>query len=127
MIGLTKESSSRVGFIVDALMAGAIDNSEVCEWAETVITTSSEYPLWLVDLLDFDEPAFHIYRIIGFTPSSPLSRVQSMALLGVALKRGWEIDETVTNPERAKKALESHTEVLAMLASEIPSLSVLLT
>lgn len=122
MEGLTKEDSSRIGFVVSALMTGAIDSPEVGGWAEHVLSTSLHYPPWIIDLLDFQEAAFHIYRVIGFAPSSCLTSSQDRALAGIALLRGREIDTTVVSVAAAKRALISHPEILARFQAEFPSI-----
>lgn len=122
MEGLTREDSTRIGFVVGALMTGAIDSTEVAGWAEHVLSTSQHYPPWIIDLLDFQEAAFHIYRVIGFTPSSGLSPSQDRALAGIALVRGREIDTAIVSVAAAKQALISHPEILARFQAEFPNI-----
>lgn len=108
--------------MVGALMTGAIDSTEVAGWAEHVLSTSQHYPPWIIDLLDFQEAAFHIYRVIGFTPSSGLSPSQDRALAGIALVRGREIDTAIVSVAAAKQALISHPEILARFQAEFPNI-----
>lgn len=123
MTGLSRDSSHRIGFVVAALMTGTIDCAEVRAWAEHVLATSDDYPSWIIDLIEFDGSPAHIYKIIGFAPSSGLSPGQYLALAGIALRRGRGIDETVSNPSAALSAMEKHPEVLERLLTEIPSLT----
>lgn len=120
MEGLTREDSSRIGFVVSALMTGAIDSTEVGGWAQHVLSTSQHCPPWIIDLLDFQQAAFHIYRVIGFTPSSGLTPSQERALAGIALLRGREIDTAVVSSAAAKTALIAHPEMLARFHAEFP-------
>jgi|GEM_PF-4836400 len=56
MTGLTRDNSGRIGFVVAALVSGAVDVAEVRSWGEHVIGgCEGDYPLWLIDLIEFDD------------------------------------------------------------------------
>ncbi len=88
MDGLAQEDSSLIGFVVACYFCNAIDNHDLNKWAEHIIATRDNYPLYMLDLLYFDEPRFHIYRAIGFNPSSVTSKADDIALFGIAYLRG---------------------------------------
>ena len=89
--GLTRDDSSTIGFVVSCYFANAIDTAELRQWAEHVVVFGTEYPRYILDLLEFDEARFHIYRVLGFSPSSEFSKKASDALSGVAYARGREV------------------------------------
>ncbi len=88
MDGLTQEDSSLIGFVVACYFRNAIDNNDLNKWAEHIIATRDNYPSYILDLLYFDEPGFHIYRTIGFNPSSVTSQAEDIALFGITYLRG---------------------------------------
>jgi hypothetical protein len=88
MNGLTQEDSSLIGFVVACYFCDAIDNNDLNKWAEYIIATRDSYPPYILDLLYFDEPRFHIYRTIGFTPSSVTNQKEDIALFGITYLRG---------------------------------------
>ncbi|HDS7112719.1 TPA: hypothetical protein QH394_000323 [Klebsiella aerogenes] len=70
----------------------------------------SDIPDYIFELVDFDEAAFHMYGVIGFTCDWNGSASQSKALYGIALKRGFELGEEYS-PKSALNALEKHPEI----------------
>ena len=65
MRGLTREDSSLIGFVSCCYVRGVIDTEELNKWAEEIIASTSEYPTYIVDLLEFKEARFHVYKVIG--------------------------------------------------------------
>ncbi|CAN7536018.1 hypothetical protein LJR066_006658 [Acidovorax sp. LjRoot66] len=88
MHGLTQEDSSLIGFVVACYFCDAIDSEELNRWAEHMIATREGYPDYMLDLLYFDEARFHIFRVIGFTPSEETSEKEDQAICGIAYLRG---------------------------------------
>lgn len=110
--GLTKENHNTIGFVIDALLSGAISKEELRAWATTVIKDNdiSDIPDYMFELVDFDASAFHLYEVIGFICDWNDSASQSKALYGIALKRGVVLGEECS-PESALKALRKHPEI----------------
>lgn len=123
MTGLLRKDSGRIGFVIAALMSGAIDVPEVRKWAELILTNSEGYPLWLIDLIEFDQTPSHIYETIGFSPSESPSASESRALLGIALARNRAIDTTTCSQHKAIDELRRHPELLAQFKEEFPFLA----
>lgn len=88
MNGLTRDDSSIIGFVLACYFAGAIDTSELQEWAERVMVASPNYPSYIVDLREFSGPKDKVFRLVGFTPSDGLSDTDILALSGIAFRRG---------------------------------------
>lgn len=88
MSGLTRDDSSTIGFVLACYLAGAIDITELHEWAERVMVTSAEYPGYIVNLREFSGPKAHVFRLVEFTPSPGLTETDYFALSGIAFRRG---------------------------------------
>ena len=73
MCGLTKNDSGRIKFVLSCFIAGSIDRQELRKWGEQVIAQSDDFPDYMLDLISFDQPRFHIYKTIGFVPSDTLT------------------------------------------------------
>ncbi len=91
MDGLTFEDSQTIGFVVVCYFSNSIDTDELHAWAEHVLRTCDDYPPYILDLMEFDQARFHIFRTIGFNPESKLTRNQEIALYGIAYLRGREV------------------------------------
>ena len=123
MTGLTKDDSSRLGFVMASLVCRAINFSELKQWAEGIIVSTEEYPLWLVDLYELEDSSFSIVSLIGFNPTSDLSEVEVEALTGIAIARGRIIDTTVISQRRAVDAVQGNKHVIDMFKDEFPELA----
>lgn len=123
MTGLSRDDSGRIGFVVAALMSGAIDVPETRRWAEHVLGEIDEYPNWLIDLIEFDKSPFHICQVIGFSPSASLSADEDSALKGIALARGRAIDSTICSQNKAIDALRRNSDLLDRFRREFPFLA----
>lgn len=88
MDGLTQEDSSLIGFVVACYFCDAIGTADLNRWAEHILATRDHYPDYILDLLEFNEARFHIYRVIGFSPSAAISRQEDEAIAGIAYLRG---------------------------------------
>jgi hypothetical protein len=119
-LALTKDNSSTIGFVLDCLFAGAIDNLELHAWAEHVLSATDSCPPYIIDLSTFDEPLFHIHRIVGFVPSSGLSDDEHVALIGIAFVRGRDQFEPVPTKEQALAALHHHFSLVTRFRSVFP-------
>jgi hypothetical protein len=123
-LALTKENSATIGFVVSCIFAGAIDKRELQAWADHVLVSTDSYPPYIVDLSTFDEPLFHISRVVGFVPHSNLSDSEKDALVGIAFVRGREQFEPVPSRDQALAALAAHPPVLARFRETFPFISV---
>ena len=122
-LALTKDDPTTIGFVVSCIFACAIDTRELQAWADHVLMTVDTYPSYIVDLSTFDEPLFHIYRIIGFTPHSHLTKTEQMALVGIAFLRGRQQFEPEPNRAQALAALAAHPLVVADFRETFPFLN----
>lgn len=111
-LGLTKDDSRTIGFVTACLFAGAIDVRELRSWADHVLATSDDCPAYITELSTFDQPLAHIYRVIGFAPSSGLTDSERAALVGLAITRGREPFEPVPTKEQALVALTMHRHLV---------------
>jgi hypothetical protein len=87
MDGLTQEDPSLIGFVLACYVRNTIGNEDLVKWAEHVISTREIYPPYLIDLLYFDEPRFHVCRVIGFVPHYVVSRKENLAIYGITYLR----------------------------------------
>ena len=120
MKGLTKGDSSTIGFVVACLFSRAIDKHELHTWALHILATEDSCPPYFVDLMDFDEPLFHIHKVIGFVTGSGLSEDEKTALVGIAFVRGRDQFEPVPTKEQALDALAAHDSVLTRFRRTFP-------
>lgn len=113
MKGLTREDHDIIGFVVDALFDHAIDVNELKEWAINVVTNNNvdELPMYIIDLMDYEGYAKDICKVIGFLPGWKHSKKQSIALYGIAVKRGHRLTDYDISDEEALKALQQHPEI----------------
>jgi hypothetical protein len=98
--------SDQIGFVVSCLFYQAINKDELHKWTYEVIKKYDELPIYIYDLAYFDEPLFHISKVIGFVPHWPFSLEDKQALDGIAYKRGVEPYDCPLTKEEALKKLE---------------------
>lgn len=111
--GLTKEDSEIIAFVAGCLLSGVITKDELSQWAVHVITKSDgDYPLYLLDLIDFNKPSADIYNVIGFSPHWSFTNDDDKALYGIALKRGKTPYEKPCSPEEAFEKLDQRPALL---------------
>jgi hypothetical protein len=91
--GLTRDDSSLIAFVEACFLANAISPAELRLWAEQVVVSTDVYPNYVIELADFDQPRFHIVKLLGFTPDRTWSHAESLALTGIAHARGREVPE----------------------------------
>ncbi len=122
-LALNREDSTTIGFVLSCIFDSAIDARELQAWADHVLTTVDASPSYILDLSTFDEPLFHLYQVIGFTPSSPLTEAEEVALVGIAFLRGREQFEPEPSRARALAALAAHPRVAADFRETFPFLN----
>lgn len=111
---IEKENSQDLGFAIHCLFFNAIDMDEFKLWLQEVIkiTPVDKIPYYFYDLVDFDEPLFHISNVIGFVPDSNLSPAQDNALTGIAYLRGVDIYDPPVSKEKALTALKKNPQIM---------------
>ena len=87
MKGLTHENCDEIGFVVSCFICGAINRDELRGWAEHIMVSRDEYPLYIVDLYDFNDSVPNIYEIIGFIPSNEYSPEEEVTFDQLAFDR----------------------------------------
>lgn len=120
MMRISRQDSADLGFVLAALMIGAISKEELRAWADYAIARLDEPPAWLFDLSFFDAPAFHAYKIVGFVPDEQEENYDALA--GIAVSRGRTIDETRLNPEKALQAMKDAPETVERFSATFPFL-----
>jgi hypothetical protein len=120
--GLTSEDSCVIGFVVACYFKNAISTEELHAWAEHVLRVSNEYPPYILDLMEFNEAKFHVFRTIGFNPESCLSSNQELALCGItylrdrSLYEGPPLDEALTKLRRCPEVAERFRSIFPFLS-----------
>ena len=122
-LALTKNDSATIGFVLACLFKGAIDRQELRAWADYVLTTTDSCPPYVADLSTFDQPLSHIYRLIGFVPSSGLTDSERIGLVGIAVVRGRGQFEPVPTKEEALTALAAHRDLVPRFREIFPFIS----
>ena len=79
MKGLVQNDSEVIDFVLACFIAGAISQEELRSWAESVVVSCDDYPLYMIDLMGFKGARFGVYQLIDFAPggmgpSSPQSK-----------------------------------------------------
>lgn len=87
MNGLTKNDSDTIAFVLCCFLSSSIDTAELRAWGMKVIENMEDYPLYLLGLINFDGPRFHIYKIIGFIPNDAISKNACRTIDQLALYR----------------------------------------
>ncbi len=96
---ITEDDSEDIGFVVVALMSQAISTSELREWATRIVQNESDFPTYILDLMDFDRDLCDVYKIIGFVPIFSRTLVEEKALFGIASLRGFDVHENIDKRE----------------------------
>jgi len=120
MSGLFKEDSGRIGFVISSLFAGALDLDELQKWAIGVLAREQDPPLYLVDLAEFNDAIYKIYKVIGFVPHWPHPADQKDALIGIAYKRGRVLGDSPLSREQALQKLVNCPHIEAAFRTEFP-------
>ena len=122
MAGLSKEDSSRIGFVVSCLFAEAINLHEFRQWVTTIYEGETEIPTYMVDLLDFNGPLFKLSKVIGFEPHWPGTEDEELALFGITYQRDRIPFQCPLNREEAIAKLERHPSIKETFIKNFPFL-----
>mgnify|MGYP003610307570 FL=1 len=117
-----KENSSDLGFAIGCLFSQAINLIEFRQWVELCITdlNQDEIPLYMFDLVDFEDSLYKIHLIIGFVPSSGLSKTEETALEGISYLRGIDIFNPIATKETALNTLKQNLHILEKFKRTFP-------
>lgn len=122
MSGLEKNSSDRIGFISACLFHQALEISELNKWAEVIYEVDA--PSYILDLMEFDAPLFHLSKTIGFTPVWSRTSEEENALYGIAYNRNIELFDCPISREKALECLNDNPNILKRFREEFPFLEV---
>lgn len=124
MNGLTRENSSNIAFVVNCYLGNSISTDELQQWATRIMGSTGEYPDYIVELLSFDAPRFHIYKAIGFSPSRRFTNQESEAISGIAYLRNREVVIEGPTRECAINSLHMNLTILTEFRAAFPFIQV---
>lgn len=122
MSGLEKNDSDRIGFVCACLFHQALDISELNRWAE--VNYDAGYPDYMLDLIAFDAPLFHLSKVIGFAPVWNRSMEEEKALYGIAYGRKDQLFDCPISRLEALKCLNDNPHILDRFKKEFPFIKV---
>ena len=108
-----KEESFDLGFAIGYLFSKAINLNEFRQRIELCINNlnQEEIPLYMFDLIDFEDSLAKIHLVIGFVPSSGLSKTEKIALEGISYLRGIDIFDPISTQEQSIEYLKNNPHV----------------
>ena len=68
MKGLVQGDSEIIDFVVACFIAGALSQEELRSWAKTLVESCNEYPLYLIDFMEFEGARLGVYQLMDFYP-----------------------------------------------------------
>ena len=89
MWNIIKDNNQDLSFAMDCLSIGAISVSEFKSWLKIVICDNpiDDIPGYIFDILDSNNIKLDIYKILGFSLSTVLSKQERKAVYGIAYTR----------------------------------------
>jgi hypothetical protein len=120
-----KEENSDLGFVIACLFLEAINLNEFRQWIELCINdlNSDEIPLYMFDLIDFEDSLAKIHLVIGFVPSSGLSKTEKIALEGISYLRRIEIFDPISTQEHSIESLNNNPKISEKFKKTFPFIS----
>ncbi|RDE94471.1 hypothetical protein DPW03_10910 [Aggregatibacter aphrophilus] len=111
---LTKEDNSDIDFAITCLFYQAITLNEFKEWLYNIIKDNNvdDLPMYIWDLVDFNNELEKIFDVIEFVPSSSLTIGEKNALYTIALKRSNKVIDMPISLINAKRAFELNPHIL---------------
>ena len=108
-----KEESFDLGFAIGYLFSKAINLNEFRQRIELCINNlnQEEIPLYMFDLINFEDSLAKIHLVIGFVPSSGLSKTEEIALEGISYSRGIDIFDPISTQEQSIEYLKNNPHV----------------
>ncbi|WP_434677073.1 hypothetical protein J3P77_13120 [Pseudomonas sp. R1-18] len=116
MTGLTRDNPTIIAFVLNCYLSNAISTEELQMWAADVAGSGVAHPDYIMDLITFDAPRFHIYETLGFSPGRTFSAHECEAIQGLAYLRNRLVFEA-SNKARALQALHQNPSVGAEFAA----------
>jgi hypothetical protein len=115
-------SSTDLPYILSALFSGAIELAEMRAWADDVLLSETNPPLWVVDLSMYEGFPKDLYKIRGIMSSDELQPEEETALLYFSMLRGrLHLDdavhalEEIWSGKKAPPSLRKHLSTLIQL------------
>ena len=78
---------------------------------ESANLNQEEIPLYMFDLINFEDSLAKIHLVIGFVPSSGLSKTEKIALEGISYLRGIDIFDPISTQEQSIEYLKNNPHV----------------
>ena len=125
MWNIIKDNNQGLSFAMDCLSIGAISVPEFKSWLEIVIRDNpiEDIPDYVFDILDSNNIKLDIYKILGFSLSTVLSKQERKAVYGIAYTRrpdyGMDYDVSVSKLI-ALKALQNNPQILERFKKFFP-------
>jgi hypothetical protein len=118
--GLEKNNSNRIGFVSACLFHQALELSELNKWAE--VSYENDLPSYMLNLMEFDAPLFHLSKVIGFVPVWNRTSEEENALYGIAYSRREKLFDCPISKAEALKILGRNSHILDRFKQEFPFL-----
>ena len=96
-----------VAFVIRCFLHHAVSAEELREWAEQVLASGEECPIFVEGLAEFDGVGEEVYRMLGFVPERAFTPVEDTALAGIAYRRGRVPPPGGPAEAEAREALET--------------------
>ena len=100
-----------VAFVIRCFLLQAISAEELREWAEEVLASGAECPIFVEGLAEFDGVGEEVYRMLGFVPDREFTPAEDAALAGIAYDRGRVPAAGAAGVDEARQALEAAPEL----------------
>ena len=116
MVGLTRNNCDDLGFAILCYERNAAEKKEFLDWLYGIVRTVpvESFPRYLIDLIDCLESAacsISIYNIIGFVPTTDMTKKEKDAVYGITYMRNQEFYDIPITKKKALEALEKHPEI----------------
>ncbi|HEY9925001.1 TPA: hypothetical protein ACQ65G_000432 [Neisseria meningitidis] len=116
MLGLTRDNCYDLGFAILCYECNAVNKDEFLDWLYGIVKTVpvESFPKYLIDLIDYlesEDSSLYIYNIIGFVPTTGMTKKEKDAVYGITYIRNQEFYDIPITREKALKALKKHPEI----------------
>ena len=111
-----------LSFTVACLYQKVIELDEFKKWVEQVInnTPIDNIPLYIFELLNFNQHTFHIHEAIGFPLTFSFSKKEEDALYGILFLRNKECFNKNIVKEKAIQLIYEQPEILSRFKQQFP-------
>ena len=116
MLGLTRDNCYDLGFAILCYECNAVNKDEFLDWLYGIVKTVpvESFPKYLIDLIDYlesEDSSLYIYNIIGFVPTTGMTKKEKDAVYGITYMRNQEFYDIPITKKKALEALEKHPEI----------------